>query len=71
MVMARGTKTARQLFVDHDSVTGDEDEEDDVPNSDDSDRLVVNSSMEYLQTWYQLSSWSCIFQLWISDPLHF
>ena len=50
MVMARGTKTARQLFVDHDSVTGDEDEED-VPNSDDSDRLVVNSSMEDLQTW--------------------
>ena len=51
MVMARGTKTARQLFVDHDSVTGDEDEEDDVPNSDESDRLVVNSSMEDLQTW--------------------
>ena len=50
MVMARGTKTARQLFVDHDSVTGDEVEEDNVPNSDDSDRLVVNSSMEDLQT---------------------
>ena len=41
--MARGKKIARQLFVDHDSVTGDEDEEDDVPNSDDSDRLVVIS----------------------------
>ena len=41
MVMARVTKTARQLFVDHDSVPGDEDEEDDLPNSDDSDRLVV------------------------------
>ena len=40
--MARGTKIARQLFVDHDSVTGDEDEEDDVPNSDDSDRLVIS-----------------------------
>ena len=49
--MARGKKIARQLFVDHDSVTGDEVEEDNVPNSDDSDRLVVNSSMEDLQTW--------------------
>ena len=67
-MMARGKKIARQLFVDNDSVTRDEDEEDGVPNSDDSDRLVVISSMEYLQTW---SSCLCIFQLWISDPLHF
>ena len=51
--MARRKKIVRQLFVDNDSVPGDEDEEDDVPNSDGSDRLVVSAvgqQLQYLQT---------------------